>query len=404
MDTAQDLVAQTIGILLLAWVLGYTLIRAHEAGFIERRNEASPSDVEDAPRRRTLADAASRWREGSLTAPLWGAVAGVASGFNWGRRKVNDFRHRERGNDPDPSREREPDEPHRDEPDHGGEGDRENRRRERRRWGWDGRRHNRDGQDTDDGERREHGEGDDRHDHGEGERETWHGDDPEPDPGPWDDYRYQGDEGRRDPFRHDIEVEVVGTRPTTPGPTALDRPIHILTARPEHAADVPAAGTLPHPGEDSPDERIPMGQHIAIPGATAPAARIVGALASTGDTHQDAMAFSRKIEQAVDMTADTITRAEAQIVVSLRAAWVAVDALANAGISGPVMDNWANAVLALEAARGTAAQLVRDAAEANAAVATAKRTQGRMGDPIHDAVAAAGNSVASSTRYYGNRR
>lgn len=379
-DTAQHLVAQTIGILVLAWVLGYTLIRGHEAGLFSKEEHKPQAEAPDAPRRGSVAYAAQRWRGGNLSAPLWAALAGAASTVGWGRRKLEDFRNR--GHE------------ERDRGENGGGGERGEDRRRRRRWGG-GDRSNRGHDSSGDGEQRE------------GRRERGHdgGDtDPQSDQQPRNDQPDDTRGGSRDLFDH--EVEVIGTRPTTPPPPSLDRPIHVLTAASPSADAAPdmSVAVLARPGEDTPEERNPSmstGQHVAIPGAVAPATRHAGTIAPAGDTHQDAMAFSRKIEQAAGMTADTAERAEAQIVASLRAAWAAVDALAAAGVAGRVMDGWAAAVIELEGARRIATQLTEKTASASDAVAAAKRGQGRTGDAIEQVVTAAGKSAANSTRYYG---
>ncbi|MFD0480913.1 hypothetical protein ACFQ0B_81860 [Nonomuraea thailandensis] len=142
-----------------------------------------------------------------------------------------------------------------------------------------------------------------------------------------------------------------------------------------------------------------MAKYVAIPGANAPKTSMdVG-----GNTHDDAVDLSKKIVRAVDMTADPAEQAELMIRASLKASWNALDALAAAGIGGPVLNKWADAVIALETASQTAAQLRKDIAAANNVAAAAMNVQRKTGDNIQAAVQAAGKSAAESTRYYGKR-
>lgn len=256
-------------------------------------------------------------------------------------------------------------------------------------------------------------------------------DDDDPDP-------RQGEEAE------DYEVEVVGTRPAHE-PAALRPPVPALTApaatepsapagpapRPEVPGPrtenspvppwrepvrpaAPQAELPPYPAGSALDIASPgatrvgepqmegtedVAKYVAIPGANAPKTSMdVG-----GNTHDDAVDLSRKIVKAVDMTADPAEQAELMIRASLKASWNALDALAAAGIGGRVLNNWADAIIALETASQTAAQLRRDVEAANNAAATAMNIQRKTGDNIQAAVQAAGKSAAESTRYYGKR-
>lgn len=309
-------------------------------------------------------------------------------------------------------------------------------------------REERDRDDHDDHDDRDHDErgGDDRDDHDD--RDDRDRDERGDDERDRDDHDERGGDDHDDRDRgrgrggderrqgEDYKVEVVGTRPTHE-PSALGPPIPALTApsssvlRPKVAK--PAAATVPvsaapwqeplrpaavqvelppHPagsavaiaspgatrvGELQQEGAEDVAKYVAIPGASAPKTSMdVG-----GNTHDDAVDLSKKIVRAVDMTADPAEQAHLMIKASLKASWNALDALAAAGISGKVVDNWASAIIALETAAGTAAQLCRDIDVANNAAAIAMNIQRKTGDNVQAAVQAAGKSVADSTRYYG---
>ncbi|WP_055477548.1 hypothetical protein [Sphaerimonospora mesophila] len=445
METAQHIVAQTISLLVVAWVVGYTLLRAHEAvtALAEKREEQArprtktPKDSDGAPRRGSMAYASQQWAKGNLSAPLWAAVAGAAgagkatvAGARWVRDKVT-------GRTDDPKAADTAGAGSEDTPTGptGGSGD--DQSRARRGWSWKDRsasaRPGTSGSAPDDEQPESVIHDDDTYDTTAGG-----GSDGSP---RWDTPR-QGTPGTgqdgtpgwapRGDEDFEIEVEVIGTRPNTPPPPALGRPIPALAAPesdtptvpqpgppqtggpvfpppivPSEVAAASAVAVLARTGESTVEERteIDMGQNLAIPGTssgtTPSTTRPGGGLAPAGGTHTDAMAFSRKIEQAVNITGDTIARAEAQITASLKAAWAAVDGLAQVGISGQVMDRWAGAVISLEETRRAASQLKQQVEAAKEAVTAAKRTQGKTGDAIQQAVTSAGKSAANSTRYYG---
>lgn len=178
-----------------------------------------------------------------------------------------------------------------------------------------------------------------------------------------------------------VDVEVIR-------PTALDRPAPALIAATEPADPPPPA-----------PEGADMSKYVAIPGVTTPTTSIeVG-----GNTHDDAVQLSKKIVTAVKMSVDPATEAELMIRASLAAAWNAVDALAAAGISGPVIDRWANAVIAFDQAHKTAAKLATELNAAHDAAVAAEGLQRRLGDDVQAAIQAAGASAADSTGYYGKR-
>lgn len=209
---------------------------------------------------------------------------------------------------------------------------------------------------------------------------------------------------------YEVDVEVVRPRPAA-DPAALGRPAPALTAsapttpawpegpvtEPPHPPG-PAIRTAPDAtGIGQLEGTSEMSKYVAIPGMNAPATSIeVG-----GNTHDDAVQLSKKIVTAVKMSVDPATEAELMIRASLAAAWNAVDALAAAGISGPVIDKWANAVIAFDQAHKTAARLAAELNDAHDAAVSAERLQARLGGEIQAAVQAAGKSAANSTGYYG---
>ncbi|MDP9850324.1 hypothetical protein [Streptosporangium lutulentum] len=210
---------------------------------------------------------------------------------------------------------------------------------------------------------------------------------------------------------YEVDVEVV-----RPRPAELGWPTRSLTAPATDAPGTPVRPAMasielpPHPSGAA--EQIAdavrigelegtntMSKYVAIPGASTTAPRTSTELG--GNTHDDAVDLAKKIVKAVKMTSDPAAEAEAMIRASLAAAWNAVDALAAAGISGAVVDRWANTVIAFDGAAKTAQKLVREVNEAHEAAVDAERLQASLGDEIQRAVQAAGRSAANSTGYYG---
>lgn len=220
----------------------------------------------------------------------------------------------------------------------------------------------------------------------------------------------------------DYEVDIEVTRPQTPPPhpAALERPALALTAptepsAPQRAEPDPAAG-LPPPYLAGPAVRTApdttgigqiegtqteMSKYVAIPGMNTPAPKT--SIEVGGNTHDDAVTLSKKIVKAVKMSVDPATEAELMIRASLAAAWNAIDALAAAGVGGAVIDRWAEAVIAFDAAHKTAKQLAKELNDAHEQAQKAERLQSRLGGEIQAAVQAAGKSAANSTGYYGKR-
>jgi hypothetical protein len=379
------------------------------------------------------------WWLRALLGAAWTPVSDLRRAGRWAR--TSSDRRDERGRDRDDRDERDRDERGDDERDERSGDDRDDRDERDDRDDQD-KRDERSGDDRDDRDERGGDDHDDHNDRDERDRDERSGDD-------HDDHDERDERDERDRGRggdgwgrndrrqgEDYEVEVVGTRPTHE-PSALGPPIPALTApsppapRPEvpkpTAATVPVSAAPwqeplrpaaaqvelpPHPagsavavaspgairvGELQQEGTEDVAKYVAIPGASAPKTSMdVG-----GNTHDDAVDLSKKIVRAVDMTADPAEQAHLMIKASLKASWNALDALAAAGISGKVVDNWASAIIALETAAGTAEQLRRDIDVANNAAAIAMNVQRKTGDNVQAAVQAAGKSVADSTRYYG---
>lgn len=222
----------------------------------------------------------------------------------------------------------------------------------------------------------------------------------------WRPYQRQADDGG------DYQVEVEVVRPRTFGEApALERPRPSLTVGVGAGTDAGERPFQTPPGPSGPvvqvvdavrvgelEEGADMSKYVAIPGASSAPTTSVE---TGGNTHDDAVHLAKQIVKAVKMTTDPATEAEAMIRASLRAAWAAVDQLAAAGISGQVVDKWANTVIAFDAAHKTAARLAVELNAAHDAAVDAERLQRRLGDRIQAAVEAAGKSAANSTRYYG---
>jgi hypothetical protein len=347
---AQDVVAHTIGVILLIWVVGYTLLRAHEA---LNRNAGSlkggPAAEGRPPRRWDFAYAAQRRREGRASAPFWAALAGVAS-----LRKIPRLiRRRSRKgqserSDPRQGREPHPRPGHRDQPrpDQPDPSPRQNRP----------------------------------------------GPPPKPDDEPdrpRDDRRTGDVPPRRPPWSSEeppeVVVEVVGTRPTNPPPQSITPPPRALTG------PTPAA-----PGE--PEEPPVTGKYVAVPGTTL---NRPATLPGGGDnTHDDAKDFAQRIVTAITMTGETVGEAAQMLDASITAAWDAVDRLHDAGVAGPVLHEWGEAVYGFEAARTAMQSLLTQLGDAADAARTALAKQTRVGDELQTAIQAAGRSAATRTDYY----
>ena len=203
----------------------------------------------------------------------------------------------------------------------------------------------------------------------------------------------------------DIEVEVTGTRPNTPPTAQLDRPAAALTAAAEPTPEPASTMTVEEVRTDERTDQMAAGQYVAIPGSSGLAARQGGVAATpgNGDTHEDAKDFAKKIVTAMEMTTDPCSRAEQMLEVSLKAAWAAIDRLQDAGISGPVLERWCEAVVDFGVARQTAATLVQQVEAARTSSGAASRLQAKVGDKVQTAVEAAGKSAANHTSYYGKK-
>lgn len=381
METAQSIVAHGIGVLLLLWVVGYTILRAQEVlakdaespGEGDSEPEVSPKAADDdTAGKGSFGYAQRRRKDGRADAPFWGLVA-AANGI----RKVITDRRARRGGDDDGETAPEGDGRERQSPDEDDNG---------RPW--------RPGR-----EEEQERQGDRPGDHAD-EKESRS--------------RWGRRAGRRyQPEAPDFEVEEVPRY--GPRDPELDRPIRALTPggateepRPAEPAAEGCDVAVIRTTQDASHGRTEItmaGGSVAIPGVGGGVARSgtggVAAVTGNGDSHDDAKELARKIVKAMGMTQDPVSAAVQMIKVTLNACWSHVDNLKDAGIGGSVLDGWIEAVMAYEIVNGTAKVLQDQLDDAKAAAATARRRQANHGDNVQDAVMANPKSTANSTGYYG---
>lgn len=355
MDTASDVLQQTIGVLVLVWVVGYTILRTQEALARDPGSDGDPGSEGSAPaaqaRKGSFDHAQQRRRARKLDAPLWGLVAAV----NAARKAVK----RRRAAPGDAAE------------------DKRRGKRDEERGGRDWRPYD---EDTTGRERRQ------------GDPRDPHGDEPH--------RRRDHDHRRDDADPPDITVEQVPRY--GPRHPELDRPIRALDPPGEPGTPaVPIAPEGPPPANNTPDGRTEIemgGRSVALPGSGG-----VAPLTGNGDSHDDAVDLARKIVRAMAMTQDPVDSAVQMVKVTLEACWAHLDRLRDAGIGGSVLDGWMEAVMAYEAVYTTAKTLQAQQAEAQAAAAQAKRRQASHGDRVQEAVTANPSSTANHTSYYGKQ-
>lgn len=369
METAQNIVAQLIGVLLLLWVVGYTTLRAHEAW---NRDAESPDKDDSASEgsenagKGSFAYAQQRRKNGKADAPLWGLVA-AANGL----RKVAAGAGRAKG-------EAESD----DTPD---EWERADASRRWQRW--------RPEDEQPEGRERPYRRADE-----EEPSRWWRRRSGQDDGQGWTSWRRPDD---------DIEVEVVPRY--GPRDPELDRPIRALDAAQDPIPE-PAQGPSPGPDPEPESviaevirmdtrERTPQvagNGTLAIPGQQA-----VASAGGEAGTHESAMALASAIVTAIGYCPDPVSRTVAIIERSAQAVALKIDALQAAGVTGSVLAHWCEVSVQFQVALRTAKMLQGQIDAASAMAAAARNHQAAVGDPVQTAVLAAGSNAANKTAYYG---
>ncbi len=247
-------------------------------------------------------------------------------------------------------------------------------------------------------DRRDEDEPDVEHDRDEGDEEQprrrrrrwWHRDEPEPEP-------------------LDIEVEEVPRY--GPRDPELERPIRALEPPSEPAPEV-VVTVVPEP-EPAPEARPALAQVIPMsriertpPVSTGTIATTQGGqVAAVGDlpSHSMAMTAANAIVQANAVCVDHMAATIAILTREIQVVAAKIDSLQANGITGSVLAKWADVMAQLQVARNTARQAQAQIAEAHGLSAAARTHQAVVGNPIQEAVVAAGEpNSANATRYYGD--
>lgn len=354
MDIAQDIVQHTIGVLVLIWVVGYTILRAQEAmanhsGGVAEDDAEKPeaADDEDAPDRGTFAYAQRRRAEGKPDAPFWGALAAAKALLKLPfRRKPTE---REGGEEEDASEKRE-------------------RRRRKREWR--------------------------PYDEDTPEEPVVHDDDTDTWGGRRGDSPADDDHDRRE--APDITVEQVPRY--GPRDPELERPVRALDpAAPEAVSSEPEPVLAEVIRIDTRERTPPVST-----GTMAPTGG--GGVAAVGDmnSHEVAMVAANAIVRANGVCVDGMGQVIAILNREIQVVSQKIDSLQANGITGSVLAKWLDQLAQLQVARNTAVQAKAQIDAAHALAAAARANQAAKGNPVQAAVTSAGTTnVADKTGYYG---
>lgn len=396
MEVAQDIVQHTFGVLVLLWVLGYTMLRTQEAW---TRLRGEPDDEsgppagkgrkgdEGAKRRGTFAYAQKRRDDGKWADPPFWALVG---GFNALRQAVTGRpRRTERG-------------------------DEESTTRKDRRWRGSqpgdeqGGRSHKSRRERPEGQRRWQPYDEDlpgggsQHSRDEDQTGPYTGTrDEDPSARRW--RRGRRDEHDDRPETPDITVEEVPRY--GPRDPELEPPLRALDPAEEDTGSEPEP-VLAEVIRIDTRERTPQmnpGTVAAIGGGNGIAISNGNGQVAVGElnSHEVAMAAASAIVRANGVCVAGMGEVIAILNREIQVVQQKIDALQNNGIKGSVLAKWTDQLAALVAARATALKAQAEIAEAAALAAAARTHQATKGDPVQEAVTASGKpNVADKTSYY----
>ncbi len=384
MDTAQTVVQHTVGVLILLWILGYTLLRAQEA-WVNLHEDSGPVPESSAEAsggstgRATFAYAQDRRRDGKLDAPLWGLAAGGKALISKIRSRQKDLVKGDGPEGPDspgipkvhwwqrfrPARDERP----------GGE------RRQRpgeEKW----QPYDEDLPPEERARRYADGGGGSYVHADEDTYTTWWG----------SRRRRQHDGGERPRETPDITVEEVPRY--GPRDPELERPIRALTP-PQDDEEPVLAEVI----------RIDTRERTALVnnGTVAAIGQGGNQVAVLGDlhTHELAMAARRTINGANAAVVDILQHALAGITAQIAGVVQQIDSLAANGITGAAMSKMQDQLEILARARADVQRGLAGAIAGGEMGASVLATMGAHGNPLQEHVAAVGHAnVADRTNYY----